>query len=100
MDMRNLYGQGLGVLAFDKHDRSATMPPMQRTRSDAEMRQKAFDSRMAFVREALNKGLTANANLANEWYVSNARKGSSTNTLIDDFADWLGIEELQVEEHE
>ena len=53
------------------------------------MSRKSFDKRLHFIAQAMNRKLTDNANLANEWYISNGGAKIETEEALRRFAEWL-----------
>jgi len=52
-------------------------------------KQGRMDSRLHFVAQCLNKKITENANLANEWFINNKAHTLSTDEAIERFKGWL-----------
>lgn len=50
---------------------------------------KKFDKRIHFITQALNRNLTTNAGLANEWYISNKAAKLDNEEALRRFAEWL-----------
>ena len=50
---------------------------------------KRFDKRIAFVRNALNRKLTNNVKLANDWYINNHADKLDMEDALQRFAEWL-----------
>lgn len=53
------------------------------------MSKKSIDKRLHFIAQALNKGITNNATLANEWYISNKAAKLETAEALRRFAAWI-----------
>ena len=55
----------------------------------AREKQGRMDARLHFVAQCLNKKITDNANMANEWYISNGGAKMNTNEALQKFKEWL-----------
>lgn len=53
------------------------------------MSQKSTDKRLYFVAQALNRKLTDNANLANEWYINNKAGKLDAEEALRQLNAWL-----------
>lgn len=50
---------------------------------------KKFDKRIAFVREAINRKLTENVKLANDWYINSKAAKIDNESALRQFKEWL-----------
>ena len=53
------------------------------------MSKKSTDKRLHFIAQALNQRITDNANLANEWYISNGADKISNEEALRKFKEWM-----------